>query len=120
MNLAALKDWNADGSRDVIGAVRVGGVHTDVAVIGLNVKRGIVFGGGGTPGILERTHLGERSLVVGAGIIGALQAFVESRRSVALVGSLVGEFKLLAQRQSDDPRQDQFLLGKVVAGGDEL
>src|ERR1700688_2020888 len=120
MNPIAGKNRDVNAPVYLPGAVGLRGVHTDVAKIGIDVDSRIMSCSCRLPRQFCCPNLCNACLIVRARRIGALQICVKRQRSQGLVRGLLGEDKLLAQRQADDPRQVQPRLGEIITGYDQL
>ena len=81
VNFAAGKNRDVETSVDLPGSVGVSRRHADVAVVGIHVERGIASGSGGAARQFGGAYLSQGGLIVGARGIGALQIYLDRKRS---------------------------------------
>ena len=120
MDFATLKDWNVHRTRDQIRRQHLPGGLADFTKVRCQIEAGEISGSGRAALQLRSDQPIMRCLVIGAKRIGALHAGFEIGDGKGHVGSLVGQFKFLAGRQSDHAGQGDFLLGEIIHRRDQL
>ena len=114
MYSSTLKNRNAERGGRIDGAVRRARVDSRETIVGFNTYRWIPFGRSCFSREFSGPDLIHLTLKVSASLVGALDRLIETRRRQLPVRDLGGYLELLAQRETDSSRQNQFLLGQVV------